>query len=89
MPPIPALGKCKWDQVFKAKLGYSRQRRKGGREEGEKRKEGWILLVSFNILNLFYLYVNMCVIAHKGQKKVADHLELELQLILSCPTWVL
>jgi hypothetical protein len=35
------------------------------------------------------MYVHVCVGGRVGQKKVPDPLELELQAVVSCPTWVL
>jgi hypothetical protein len=34
-------------------------------------------------------YVHMTMLAHGGEKKVLDPLDLELQVIVSCQTWVL
>lgn len=34
-------------------------------------------------------YVHMGAIANRGQKRVTDHLELELQADVNLPTWML
>lgn len=29
----------------------------------------------------------LCVDAHRDQKRALDHLEMELQVVVSCPRW--
>ena len=33
--------------------------------------------------------MHMCEGVHRSQKRVLDLLELELQAVVSCPTWIL
>lgn len=57
-----------------------------------------LLFLNFSIIHLFLFYVYVCTCVHvwaphvcsswRAQKRESDHLELELRVVMSYPTWV-